>query len=176
VSSLELILYSPVKVATPPTNWPIATELPAICVPRPTAIQMPVAAGTPGDEAVSVVVFPDFENVTSRPPTVWHVADLPAHKQAFAHNRVRSAGRARHHHLLGKQRLRRARSRPEGCPEASPTDRATLTFDPYETCYEPQSGTCGGLRSTSFLLFLLFCSFLFFSFFVFFWNARLSKS
>ena len=79
VASLVLILYSPLKDATPLTTWPIATALPTIALPRPTATHMPVAAGAPACVAVSLVVVPDFENVTSSPPTVWQVA-APAPK------------------------------------------------------------------------------------------------
>ena len=79
VVSLALILYS-LKDAAPLTIWPIATALPTIALPRPTAIQMPVAAGLPAYVAVRLVVVPDFENVTSSPPTVWHVAE-PAPKK-----------------------------------------------------------------------------------------------
>ena len=78
VASLVLILYSPLKDATPLTIWPIATVLPTIALPRPTATHMPVAAGAPAYVAVSLVVVPDFENATSSPPTVWHVVAEPA--------------------------------------------------------------------------------------------------
>ena len=85
VASLVLILYSPLKDATPLTTWPIATALPTIALPRPTATHMPVAAGAPAYVAVSLVIVPDFENVTSSPPTVWHVA-APAPKKGVTHN------------------------------------------------------------------------------------------
>ena len=118
VASLVLILYSPLKDATPLTTWPIATALPTIALPRPTATHMPVAAGAPAYVAVSLVVVPDFENVTSSPPTVWHVA-APAPKKRRSRTIGSSAGRAQHRHLQGKWRLRRARSRPVRALEAS---------------------------------------------------------